>query len=41
MVKTSYIYTCGCGFTTTKETEAVEHVKETGHKMDVKGSVVP
>jgi len=41
MVKIKYRYTCGCGFNTEQEEKALEHVKETGHIMDVKGSVTP
>ena len=41
MVKIQYRYTCGCGFSTDLEKKALEHVKETKHTMDVKGSVTP
>jgi len=41
MVKIYYRYSCGCGFTTEQEDKAIEHVKETKHIMDVKGSVTP
>jgi hypothetical protein len=41
MVKATYYYTCGCGFKTEDAEEAMDHVKVTGHKMDVKGMVTP
>jgi hypothetical protein len=41
MVKMSTFYTCGCGYNTEIEKEAKEHVKTTGHKMDLKGMVTP
>jgi len=41
MVKATYHYTCGCGFTATSEAAAKQHVEETGHKLDIKGMMVP
>jgi len=41
MVKTSTYYTCGCGFKTENAELAMDHVKTTGHKMDLKGMVTP
>jgi hypothetical protein len=41
MVKTSTYYTCGCGFTSDNAKQAEEHVKATGHKLDIKGMMVP
>lgn len=32
---------CGCGFATTKQTEAVKHVDSTSHTLDVLGRVLP
>ena len=41
MVKTTTFFSCGCGFTTKSAEAAEDHVKNTGHKMDVKGMVTP
>ena len=41
MVKATYFFTCGCGFKTESAEAAEDHVKTTGHKMDVKGMVTP
>ena len=41
MVKVSYRYSCGCGFSTDNEEEGKKHVKETKHKLDIKGMIVP
>jgi len=41
MVKTSTYYTCGCGFKTDNAKEAEDHVKATGHKLDIKGMMIP
>ena len=41
MVKATYHYTCGCGFTATNEETAKQHVEETKHKLDIKGMMVP
>lgn len=41
MVKVTHYFTCGCGYNTENIEEAKNHVKETGHKMDLKGMVTP
>ena len=32
-------YNCGCGFRTSKATDAIEHVRKTGHQMVISGSI--
>jgi len=41
MVKATYYYTCGCGFKTDNAETAKQHVEETGHKLDIRGMMVP
>ena len=39
MAKLEVEYNCGCGFTTTKESEAVDHANKTGHTLSVLGAI--
>jgi len=32
-------YNCGCGFTTDKEKEAIDHVKKTKHSVKISGMI--
>jgi hypothetical protein len=41
MVKTTTYYTCGCGFNSESAEQAEDHVKATGHKLDIRGMMVP
>jgi hypothetical protein len=41
MAKVTYHYSCGCGFKTDKESEALKHASEKKHTLDVKGQVTP
>lgn len=34
-------YNCGCGFQTEELVEAVKHTHQLGHKMEMRGAVVP
>lgn len=39
MVVTSYVYHCGCGYRTSSPAQAIEHVRKTGHTMEIHGKV--
>jgi len=41
MVKATYHYSCGCGFTADNEAMARKHVEDTKHKLDIRGMMVP
>ena len=41
MAKVTYYYSCGCGFLTEKEKEALKHSEKKKHIMVVRGSVTP
>jgi len=41
MVKISTYYTCGCGFKTDNAEQPEDHVKATGHKLDIRGMMIP
>jgi hypothetical protein len=41
MARISYRYSCGCGFVTEKEAEALKHANEKKHILDVQGQVTP
>lgn len=38
-VRQTLKWSCGDCFTTLQEADAIQHVKETGHTMDVKGTL--
>ncbi len=40
-VRTVVRIKCGCGYQTSNPLEAEQHVRDTGHKMDVSGKVTP
>lgn len=40
-VKQTLKWSCGDRYTTFKQSDAVEHVRDTGHTMDVKGILSP
>jgi len=41
MVRFEYAYHCGCGFQCSDAAKAAEHVRKTGHQMEVHGRVLP